>query len=83
MKRSVGKIIDYLVLSLLMSVAIVLILLFNGNRPIQTIITIGTSLIYIVWGIIHHKKEGTFYPQVGLEYALFALLGSVIVMGLL
>jgi hypothetical protein len=83
MKRSVGKIIDYLVLSSLVSLSVILILLFSGNRVYQEITIISISLIYIIWGVIHHKREGTFYPQVGLEYSLFALLGTVLVIGLL
>lgn len=82
-KRSVGKIVDYLVLSFIASLTIILILIFNGNRPFQEFTIIGFSLLYILWGIVHHKREGTFYPQVGLEYALFALLGTVLVVGLL
>lgn len=77
------KILDYLILSLVISTAIVLIIIFNGNEVFQKITVIGVSLIYIIWGIIHHLREHTFYPQIILEYVLFALLGSVIVMGIL
>ncbi len=83
MKRPIGKIIDYLTLCLVMSLSIVLILFFNGNRTYQVITIISTSLLYITWGVIHHTKEGTFHPKIGLEYALFALLGCVLVLGLL
>jgi len=83
MKKPIGKIVDYLILSLLVSTAILLTLIFNGNRTYQLITIIGVSLIYIIWGITHHFKEHTFYPQIILEYLLFALLGSVIVIGLL
>ncbi|HCQ31557.1 TPA: hypothetical protein DIU27_04215 [Candidatus Collierbacteria bacterium] len=83
MKKPIRKVIDYLALSLLVSSAIILILIFNGNKLFQTITIISVSLIYIIWGVIHHLREHTFYPQIILEYVLFALLGCVIVIGLL
>lgn len=83
MKRPLRHIFDYLILSILMSTAIVMILVFNGNRAYQTITIISTSLLYILWGVLHHHKEGTLYRKVILEYLLFAILGTVLVMGLL
>ncbi len=83
MKKPIRTILDYLVLSLVISTAVVLILLFNGNRVFQQITVIGVSLIYIIWGIIHHLREHTFYPRIILEYVLFACLGSIIIIGLL
>jgi len=83
MKKPLRHIFDYLVLSVIVSVAIVLILLTNGNKPTQKLIVIGLSSLYIVWGIFHHKKEGTINPEIALEYGLFATLGSLLVIGLL
>jgi len=83
MKRPTGKIFDYLILTIIVSVAVILTLFFNGNKEFQKYIVIGLSSIYIVWGIYHHKKEHTFYPQIILEYGLFGLMGTLIVIGLL
>jgi len=83
MKKPLRSILDYLILSLIVSLAIVLILFFNGNKYYQQITIIGLSILYIVWGIIHHLKEKSLHTRVALEYALFALLGSLIVIGLL
>ncbi len=83
MKKPLRHIFDYLILSFLMSIAVLLTLVFNGNRLYQTIIIISTSLLYIFWGLFHHQKEGSLHPQVIWEYFLYALLGSVLVLGLL
>lgn len=83
MKRPLRHIFDYLVLSFLMSLAIVMILIFNGNRAFQMITIVCTSLLYVFWGILHHQKEGTLHPKITLEYILFASLGTVLVLGLL
>ena len=83
MKKPLRIVLDYLFLTILVSVAIILTLYFNGNRFYQEIIIIGLSILYIVWGVIHHKKEKSFQARVMLEYVLFALLGCIIVIGLL
>ncbi len=83
MRTSVDKIVDYFILSLLISLSIILTLVFSGNRPFQIITIVVTSLVYIAWGTAHHQREKTLYPQIILEYALFALLGTVLVIGLL
>ncbi|KKS93186.1 MAG: hypothetical protein UW68_C0003G0022 [Candidatus Collierbacteria bacterium GW2011_GWB1_44_6] len=83
MKRPIRKIIDYFVLSIFVSIAIILVLLFNGSKVYQAITVICVSLLYILWGILHHLREHTFHLNIMLEYLLFALLGSFIVIGLL
>jgi len=82
MKKPLRHLLDYLVLCLLVSTGIVLILIYNGNPIFQRFVVLGLSLIYIVWGIVHHLKEHTYHPKIVAEYALFALLGSIIVIGL-
>mgnify|MGYP001480250701 CR=1 FL=1 len=83
MKKPLRHIFDYLVLTILISTAIVLILFFNGNKYYQELIIVGLSLSYIVWGVIHHAKEHTLQTRIILEYVLFSLLGTFLVMGLL
>jgi hypothetical protein len=83
MKKPIRSILDYLVLTLIVSLAIILILYFNGNKFYQQFIIVGLSILYIVWGVIHHLKEGTLQARIVLEYVLYSLLGCIIVIGLL
>ena len=83
MKKPLRTILDYLALSLIVSTAIVLILIFNGNRSFQMLTVIGLSLAYVIWGLIHHYKLHNIYAQIVLEYVLFAVLGCVIAIGLI
>jgi alpha-N-acetylglucosamine transferase len=83
MKKPLRSIVDYLFLTVLVSLAVILTLYFNGNKFYQEVIVIGFSVLYIVWGIIHHAREKTLQAQIALEYVLFALLGCIIVIGLL
>jgi len=83
MKKPIRSLLDYLLLTALVSIAIILTLYFNGNKLFQQVVVIGLSILYIVWGILHHLKEKTLQTQIILEYVLFGLLGSLIVIGLL
>jgi len=83
MKRPLRKIIDYLVLAFIISASIVLILLYNGNQTRQIAIVVGMTLLYVLWGVLHHLREKTFYLGVLLEYALYGLLGCALIIGLL
>jgi hypothetical protein len=83
MKRPLRKIIDYLVLVLIVSSSIIFILLLSGNRMYQILTIVGMSIFYILWGIFHHIREGTYYPRVALEYIIYSLLGCALSIGLL
>lgn len=83
MKKPLKSILDYLSLTILVSIAIILTLYFNGSRQSQQTVIIGLSILYIVWGVIHHAREKTIQARIVLEYVLFSLLGCTIVIGLL
>lgn len=83
MKKPVRNILDYLILTLIVSVAIIFTLYFNGNKNYQQTVIVGLSILYIVWGIIHHLKEKTLQARIVLEYVLYAFLGCILVIGLL
>lgn len=83
MKKPLKSTVDYLFLTIFASVAIIFTLYFNGNKNYQQIVIITLSILYIVWGGIHHFKEKTLQARIMLEYMLFALLGCIIVIGLL
>lgn len=83
MKKPLRHIADYLILSLIVSLGILLTLIYNGNPDYQRKIIIGLSLIYIVWGIYHHWLEHTLKPIILLEYVMFGVLGMALTIGLL
>ena len=83
MKKPIRKLFDYFILVLIVSVSIMLTLYFNGNKSTQEMIIIALSILYFLWGIFHHSKEKTLHSRVIIEYALFAILGTILVIGLL
>lgn len=83
MKKNLRDISSHILLTLAVSVAILLVLYFNGNKYLQEFIIIGLSLLYLLWGALHHLGKKNFNLQIMLEYLAFALLGSILVIGLL
>ncbi len=73
---------DYLVLLLGVFLAVAFTVVNSNNKTIVYFSTIGLSIFYFFWGIIHHLGEGSLRPKVALEYLLFSVLGCLIVIGL-
>ncbi len=82
MRRPVSKVLDYLFLSFIVSAAIIGVLIFNGNKNYQIITVFTLSLSYVIWGLLHHQKEGTLHPKIIAEYIAYAVLGTILVIGL-
>lgn len=83
MKRPLRHIKDYLMLCVGLSVSVIFLIYFNGNPNFQVPVVILSLFYYVLWGYMHHQKEGHFDKKVILEYGLFGLMGSTIVIGLL
>ena len=64
MKKPLRSIVDYLSLTFIVSIAILMTLVFNGNRGYQQMVIIGLSILYIIWGVFHHHREKTLYIKV-------------------
>lgn len=70
---------DYLLLLLLLAFSLMVSRLYYlGNLGIL-MLTIGLSVAYVVWGIMHHKKSGYIDKKIVLEYVSLAILVVVIV----
>jgi hypothetical protein len=74
--------IDYLVLLFLTITYLTLVLLTSFNPQYIKFITVGFTLLYIIWGLWHHKKEKSLHPKIALEYFIIALLGLWLIMGI-
>lgn len=82
-KISLRQLSDYFLLLFITGLSLILVLLVNGNKQNIRFIIIGLSFIYIIWGVIHHKKEKTLNKEIIFEYIAISVLGSALVIGLL
>ncbi len=54
--------------------------LVSYSRTLQFATGVGASILYVVWGAIHHKLDGDLYFKNMIEYIFIALL-SIVIMG--
>lgn len=57
--------------------------LFEYDENFQLAIIISASISYVAWGVVHHKIHDDLKLSVVAEYAIFALLGIIIVASVL
>jgi hypothetical protein len=82
-KISLTQLADYFVLLFFTGLSIVLTLLANGNKQLITYIIIGLSILYVIWGMAHHKNEKSLTKEIVFEYIAISILGAALVIGLL
>lgn len=83
MKKPLQHVYDYLALCVLFSASILSLIYFNGVTTPQFLTVIFTAVSYILWGYIHHKKEDSYNSKVLLEYIMYSILGSILIIGLI
>jgi len=73
----------YLSLLAILSIGFGLFWIFNFNRQIQIMITVGLGITYVVWGVVHHLFRKEFHWRILWEYVVVATLACVVVIFLL
>jgi len=71
----------YLVLLFILLFGILAFIYFQRFPQTQIISVFLTASFYVLWGIIHHFLEGDLNIRVILEYLAVALLGFLIIWG--
>ena len=74
MSRSRNHIIHYLIVAGIILLGGSLLLLFAGNKLLQLVGLIITSILYLAYGIIHHRLEHDLTVKIVIEYVLIGLL---------
>ena len=80
-KNNYFHLLHYLILTVILFLAVILFFIFSGNRQYQFYTAIITSIIYLIWGIVHHYLEGDLHPKIVVEYLLIALLALILLRG--
>jgi hypothetical protein len=69
------------VLVLLLISALVVFSIFSYSRHLQFATGVVAAVLYVLWGVVHHKMEGDLYTKNMVEYVFIALLAIVILAG--
>lgn len=73
----------FIVLLLILILGGTFILFFNYDRDFQIASVVGTSLAYIMWGVLHHLKHKDLEVEIIMEYLLIALFGATILISII
>jgi hypothetical protein len=65
----------YISLLLILIMSAVLLILNMGNKELQMLIFVATTLFYVIWGILHHILNHDLSPKIVIEYVLIGALG--------
>jgi hypothetical protein len=74
---------DYFILATGLSIGTLAYFLAANQLALQVGATIGTGLFYILWGTIHHAREGDFHLKILVEYTLIAVLAMSLLLTLI
>jgi hypothetical protein len=82
-KNNHSKIYHYLSLILILVLGLFLFYLYLGYPDKQMMTIIGISILYVVWGAIHHYLQGDLHIKIVVEYILIAAVAILIFHGAL
>lgn len=75
--------VDFLVLFSGFAVAAGVFFSFPYRLSIQKLVVVVTGIYYFLWGLWHHHKRGDLCVKIGIEYFLFAVLGTSVILSTL
>lgn len=81
--RDSNHLADYAILITSLITIIVAIRFLNFSKTAIASLTIITSLSYVAWGVMHHKKAGHIDKKIMLEYLGMAVLAIALVISLI
>ncbi len=61
---------DYIILLTAGSLFVITMFLFQGMPTLQYAVLVAFTGIYIIWGILHHKKNKSLSLKTVIEYVL-------------
>jgi hypothetical protein len=61
-----------------MLVGLWLLFWFGSNQVLKLSIVVVMSMIYVTWGVVHHKQHNDLHPKIVLEYIVVALMAVVV-----
>ena len=82
-KRKKQSFIDYFIFLILVIFLLSLSVLFGRNHQIFQIIGFALAGIHFIWGVWHHRRQGTLEKEVIIEYLLISLFGAIMIISLI
>jgi len=70
------------ILVVMLLIALWVFAIVSYSKQLQFATGVVTALLYVVWGLVHHKMDGDLYFKNMIEYVFIALLSIVILGGI-
>ena len=71
---------DYIWLLIGLGIGAFSYFLLSSFPYFQAGVVVAMGLFYILWGTLHHAKQGDFHPKIVLEYSLIALIAIMMLL---
>ncbi len=71
----------YLILLFYLAIGVITFVYFSGFPNRQFVIAVVFSLLYFIWGIVHHALEGDLHPKIMVEYLVISILAVLLFRG--
>ncbi len=68
----------YIAFTFVQGLGLILVLLSRGNRQIQLVAILGTTIFYFIFAVMHHYLNHDLSAKIVVEYALMGCLGLAI-----
>jgi len=76
--------IDFLILLIIIGLGFGGLIFFRNQLTTQISVSIIMSVLYVIWGVVHHHHENNLTLEVVLEYiAMAALVAFILIIFLL
>lgn len=78
--KPTSHVFHFFILIVILLLGITMFVYEQGNKPMQLLIGIVTSVAYSVWGIIHHMARKDLHKKIVVEYTLIGLIAIVLLL---
>ncbi len=75
--------LHYVLLFLILGIGIWLFYFVRPNVTLQLLTGIATSVVYILWGIVHHTIVKDLHAKIVIEYMLIGAIAIVLLVTIL
>ena len=80
MKRKWIPALNFIVLTIILCSTVFLFWQVRDNKLMQILVGILLSVLYVIWGMIHHSMQGDLYPKVVVEYFLVGAIAITLIL---
>lgn len=79
----ISKLLHYIVLLAILTGGVVAFYLVRPNVTYELLVSIATTVAYVLWGIIYHVIEKDLHHKIVIEYVLIGAIAIVLLITVL